>query len=303
MNRGRRAGSGPPVIGLALGGGAARGWAHLGVIRALDETGIRPGVITGTSMGAVVGALMASGRLEDALGEIARADLIRVLGYIDPAFPGSSLMDGVRIQRLLKAWFGLTDIEDLPTRFAAIAADLETGDEIVMTKGGLASAVRASISIPLVFPPVSRDGRWLVDGGLVDPVPCSPARALGADVLISVDLNSRLPALKPVERTRKPGKGRLSRVTSSESTVLEEPAFSGVLLNSLLVMHRSLALARNGSAPPDVVIAPDLSGFTGAEFHKAEELAETGYNAALKPLGELAAMLRAGGGLPSRQGF
>lgn len=262
----------------------------------MKEAGIVPGIVAGTSMGAAMGALLASGRFDDAWPAILAAPISRVFEYVDSAFPLKSLVDGRALYRLIRSWFGRTDIEEMEIRFAAVATDLATGDEVVMTRGSLASAVRASISVPLVFPPFRREGRWLVDGGLVDPVPTSVARALGADIVISVDLNSFIPDVGA-------GSGRLphGRLHSFPARDPNDgrpapgsgigPSFSSVLLNSLLILHRSVASARNASHPPDVLVAPDLSAFTGAEFHRAAELARAGYEAAETAMRELSARL------------
>ncbi|NLP06034.1 patatin, partial [Candidatus Fermentibacteria bacterium] len=253
-------------------------------------------IVAGTSMGAVMGALLASGRFDDAWPVVLASRISRIFDYVDSAFPLKSLVDGRMLYRLIRSWFGTADIEDMEIRFAAVATDLATGDEVVMTRGGLASAIRASISIPLVFPPFRREGRWLVDGGLVDPVPTSVARALGADVVVSVDLNSYIPdpgagpGTLPHGRLHAlPGRdqegGRPNR--GSEAG----PSFPSILLNSLLILHRSVASARNASHPPDLLIAPDLSAFTGAEFHRAAELARLGYEAAKPAMRELQARL------------
>ncbi len=262
------------------------------MILAMREAGVAPDIVAGTSMGAVMGALLASGRFDDAWPEILAARISRAFDYVDSAFPLKSLVDGRLLYRLIRSWFGTTDIEDLEIRFAAVATDLATGDEVVMTRGSLASALRASVSIPLVFPPFMREGRWLVDGGLVNPVPTSAARALGADIVVSVDLNSRIP--DPGAGSWKLPHGRLHAVPGSDSRAETPKAGSGsgpsltsILLNSLLILQRSVASARNASHPPDVLVAPDLSAFTGAEFHRAAELARTGYEAAVPAMREL----------------
>jgi NTE family protein len=285
-----------PVVGLALGGGAARGWAHLGVVRALREAGIEPAIVTGTSMGAVIGALLASGRFDAASDEILRADLPRVVSYMDPRLLGSGLIDGWRVYRLLRAWFGLADIESLRPRFCAVATDLSSGEEIVMSRGNLVSAIRASISIPGVFAPWFREGRWLVDGGLVDPVPCGPARAMGAEFVIAVDLNRSLPPpVQPQGSSRKLRHGRLQSLSAGEEPGEHpdgrEPGFLNVLVNSLLIGHSAMSILRATLDPPDLLISPDLSAFSGTEFHRAGELAEVGYAAAAAQLSPLAGKL------------
>ena len=179
-----------PNIGLALGGGAARGFAHIGVMRTLLAHGIVPDVIVGTSIGAVVGGCYACHQLES-LEAWARGLTVRgVLGYLDISLSGVGLIGGGRLAARLLHAIGETAIEELPVRFAAIATELMTGHEIWLSRGRLVDALRASYSLPGLFPPVRIGGRWLVDGALVNPVPVSAARALGARVVIAVHLNS-----------------------------------------------------------------------------------------------------------------
>lgn len=177
-------------IGLALGGGAARGWAHVGVLRVLDEVGIRPDVIAGCSIGAVVGGCYAAGKLDQLEGFARTLTKRRVMGLLDFHIGGSGLIGGTRLRKLLELDLGETRIEALPIRFATVATELMTGHEIWLTKGGLVEALRASYALPGVFDPVRLGGRWLMDGALVNPVPVTLARAFGADVVICVNLNN-----------------------------------------------------------------------------------------------------------------
>jgi len=262
-----------PRPGLALGGGASRGWAHLGVIRFLSEQGIEPSCVAGTSIGAVVGALLASGRLEYALDEIMKADLIRVLSYVSPGLRDGGLIDSWKIHNLLRAWFGHVDIADLRMPFAAVATDLSSGDTVVLDSGDLVSALMASISIPVVFPPRFTQGRWLMDGGLSDPVPVAPTRGLGADFVIAVSLNSRtrgLPSTGSAPDSTQPVEAESSRPPSMHET----------LLATLMITERNLANSRLSENRPEVLIEPDLYMFKGTEFHRAAELSEIGYEAA-----------------------
>src|SRR5262249_40973261 len=183
---------GRPSIGLVLGGGAARGFAHIGVIRTLAAKGLRPDVICGTSIGAVVGGAIATDRL-DVLEAWARSlSKRRVLSYLDVSLGGSGLITGARLAARLDEALGDIAIEDLPVRFAAIATEIGTGHEIWLTRGRLANALRASYTLPGIFAPTRVGGRWLVDGALVNPVPVAAARALGARLVIAVNLNAEL---------------------------------------------------------------------------------------------------------------
>ena len=179
-----------PSIALALGGGIARGFAHIGVLRILAKHGIEPDIVVGTSVGAVVGACYAYGKLQE-LEDWARGLTARgVLGYLDVSLGGSGLIGGDKLATRLEQTFGDSRIEDLPKRFACIATELGTGHEIWLTRGRIVDAMRASYALPGVFTPVRLGGRWLVDGALVNPVPVAAARALGARLVIAVNLNS-----------------------------------------------------------------------------------------------------------------
>src|SRR3712207_5197420 len=181
-------------IGLALGGGAARGWSHIGVLRVLEAAGIVPDVIAGCSIGAVVGGCYAAGKLDALEAFACSLTKRRVMGLLDFHITGSGLIGGGRLQKLLDQ--DLTDqrIETLPMRFCTIATELVTGHEIWLTKGPLVQAMRASYALPGIFDPVMIRGRWLMDGALVNPIPITAARALGADLVICVNLNSEVRA-------------------------------------------------------------------------------------------------------------
>ncbi|MFX1761754.1 patatin-like phospholipase family protein [Paraburkholderia sp. A1RI-2L] len=178
----------PPRVGLVLGGGAARGWAHIGAIRALEEAGIKPDVVCGTSIGALVGAVYANGDLdwlEEWVGKLTWQTVVRLL---DLRFSGG-LLGGRKVIDLFAKQFNGRTIDDLAIPFAAVATELDTGREVWLRDGGVVDAVRASIAIPGLFTPIWHDGVWLVDGGLSNPVPVSAARAMRADTVIAIDLN------------------------------------------------------------------------------------------------------------------
>jgi NTE family protein len=178
-------------IGLALGSGAARGWAHIGVIRELERNAIVPDVVCGTSIGSLIGAAMASGELERLEKWVRSLKWQKVISYFDLTMSGG-LIKGEKLFAFFRENFRDRDIEDLDTPFGAIATELASGREIWLREGSLFEAVRASISLPGLFTPVERDDQLLVDGGLVNPIPVSMCRALGADVVIAVDLNADL---------------------------------------------------------------------------------------------------------------
>src|SRR5919107_2241477 len=176
-------------IGLALGGGAARGWAHVGIMRVLEREGILPDVIAGCSIGAVVGGCYASSRLDELEAFALALTKRRVMGLLDFHISGSGLIAGDRLKRLLDRDLSDLRIESLPVRFATVATELGTGHEIWLTRGSLVDIVRASYALPGVFDPIKLGGRWLMDGAIVNPIPITMARALGADIVICVNLN------------------------------------------------------------------------------------------------------------------
>jgi len=181
---------GPPrKIGLALGSGSARGWAHIGVIKALTEVGVRVDYVAGTSVGAVVGAVYASGRIAALEDVVLQLDWKQIASFLDIVFPKSGLIDGNKIADFIRRHVEAKKIEDLPLPFCALATDLATGGEVAIQEGDIIEAVRASISVPGIFTPVRKDDMILVDGGLVNPVPVSMVREMGADFVIAVDLN------------------------------------------------------------------------------------------------------------------
>lgn len=179
-----------PKIGLALGSGGARGWAHIGVLRVLAREGIVPDIVSGTSIGALVGGCYVAGRLDE-LEEFARGlTRRRILGLLDFRLPASGLIGDSKLEKLLNEHLGDTRIEDMDRVFVAVATELATGHEVWMHEGNLIRSMRASYAIPGLFPPVLNDRRWLIDGALVNPVPVSVCRALGARVVIAVNLNT-----------------------------------------------------------------------------------------------------------------
>src|SRR5246500_4021943 len=224
-----------PVIGLALGGGAARGFAHIGIVRTLIAHGIVPNVVVGTSIGAVVGGAYAAGHL-DTLEEWARSLQRRnILGYLDIRLNGSGLIGGDKLASQLEAAMGQTLIEDLPLKFATVATEVRTGHEIWLTHGRMVDAMRASYALPGIFSPVMVGDRWLVDGALVNPVPVSAARALGAEIVIAANLSSDIfthsttiyppggwAERPPPAADQTPAKRRFPRFFSPEKTVKRE---------------------------------------------------------------------------------
>ncbi len=192
-----------PSIGLALGGGVARGWAHIGALQRLEELGIKPDVIAGTSVGALVGGFWLAGHLPE-LEDWARSlTKRRMLGYVDFMLTGSGLMGGKRLQKTMEQYLGDMQIEDLPARFVAVTSELATGHETWLRSGHLSRSLEAAYALPGVFPPRSVDGRWLIDGALINPLPISVCRAFGARMVIAIGLHADAFGQSSVQRREK----------------------------------------------------------------------------------------------------
>jgi NTE family protein len=267
------------VIGLALGSGSARGWAHIAVIRELERLGIRPDIICGTSIGAVVGAAYAAGELERFEVWVSRLKLGSVLGFLDIGLNGG-LLKGERLIEFFKKEFVDRPIEALNRRYAAVATDLMTGSEIWLRDGSTTDALRASAAIPGLFSPVIRDGRLLADGGMVNPVPVSLARAMGADLVIAVDLNADLLAShrRALTQSETPTESQRNWLESSEAG-LRMPSMIDVVTASLHVMQARITRSRMAGEPPDLLITPRLAQMGMLDFHRAEPAFNAGRDA------------------------
>ena len=290
-----------PSIGLALGGGAARGFAHIGVMRALLANGIVPDVIVGTSIGAVVGGCYA-GRKLDELEVWARKLTARgILGYLDVSLSGSGLIRGQHLAVQLKMALDDMRIDDLPIRFAAIATEFNTGHEIWLTRGRLVDALRASYALPGIFPPVRIGGRWLVDGALVNPVPVSAARALGARLVIAVSVNSDMfgrgtiiashgpdasdePAAPDAPRGLRGLLGGKHSLRRQFFGTRAQPGIPTVMVEAFNVMQDRITRARLAGDPPDVLVNPRVGKIGWFDFHRAEEAIRTGEEATMKSI-------------------
>jgi NTE family protein len=294
----RRAGV-RPSVGLVLGSGAARGFAHIGVIHALLEHGIKPDIVVGTSIGALVGGCYANDKLDE-LESWARAlTLRRILGYLDVRIGGSGLIGGGRLARRLSDAMGSTAIEDLPLRFAAIATEVGTGHEIWLTRGRLSEAMAASYALPGIFPPKRIGGRWLMDGALVNPLPISAARALGARLVIAVNLNAdnfgrgtiiqdhgpdaeddALRSQRMLARSRR-GLFKAERLIHRQFFGADRrPGLSTVMMEAFQVMQDRITRSRLAGDPPDVMISPRVGRVHLFEFHRARDIIALGAEAA-----------------------
>jgi NTE family protein len=298
-----------PVIGLALGGGAARGFAHIGILKTLLANGIVPHVVVGTSIGAVVGGAYASGHL-DTLEDWARSfqGVRNILSYLDIRLNGSGLIGGEKLALRLENSIGQILIEELPIKFATVATEVRTGHEIWLTRGRVVDAMRASYALPGIFSPVLIGDRWLVDGALVNPVPVSAARAMGAEIVIAANLSSdifthsttiyshgAMPAsVEPAstdaaakDTTKDTAKRRFPRFFSPERAVKREffggggrPGISSVMVDAFNIMQDRITRARLAGDPPDMLITPRVGQIGWFDFHRADDLIAFGTRAA-----------------------
>jgi NTE family protein len=277
-----------PKIGLVLGSGAARGWAHIGVIRALERAGIRPDLVCGTSAGALVGAAYASGNLERLEKWAIRMRVRDVVSFLDVRFNGG-LLNGSRLMSFARGIFEERPIERLPIPFGAVATTLETGAETWLRTGSTLEAVRASMAMPGLFSPVPREGATLVDGALTNPVPVSLGRAMGADVLIAVDLSSdvlkRNLVAEPEPVPDVPHTGQwMHRLRGNLTAFWGSPqqrshSMLGVVAASLDIMLVRITRSRMAGEPPDVIVAPRLGHLGLFDFERAAEAIKEGERA------------------------
>lgn len=293
-------------IGLALGSGSARGWSHIGVIQGLQEEGITIDMVCGTSIGAIVGGAFAAGaidQLDEWVRELSWSDII---GFMDVMFPRSGLIEGDKIIKFFRKNFADPNIEALPMPFASVATDLMSGQEIWIREGSVMDAVRASISLPGIFVPFKRDNHWLVDGGLVNPVPVSLCRAMGADIVIAVNLNSDLVGKRRApkaqtqnESTRKEKRpsGKLHEQLSNylDNTVKRgkalipawlglggtdrDPSLFEVMMTATNIMQDRITRQRLAGDPPDLLITPRLAHIGLLEYNRADESIREGRQA------------------------
>ncbi len=295
-----------PKIGLALGSGSARGWSHIGVIRALERAGMAPDVVCGTSIGALVGATYAAGKLDWLHDWVTRLTWQGVVAMLDLRM-GGGLIEGGRLVEFFRSHFEDRGIENLPKAFACVATELATGREVWLREGPLIDAVRASIALPGLFTPFQPDGRLLVDGGLVNPVPVSLCRAMGADVVIAVDLNWDLigrrhrSSVEVSAPAPAHGSGVLAsllsklrpatRAATGQDEVPAAPSMLDVLSTSLNIMQVRITQSRLAGEPADAMIRPRLSNVAAMDYHRAALAIAEGEHAAELALPMIAELL------------
>ncbi|MBO6716551.1 MAG: patatin-like phospholipase family protein [Rhizobiaceae bacterium] len=283
-------------IALALGGGAARGWAHIGVLRALDEAGIKIDMIAGTSIGALVGGCYLAGKLDE-LEEFARSlTKRRIFGLLDIHLGGGGLFGGMKLNARMQEHLEGVTFADLPAPFVCVASEIRTGHEIWLSSGSLVTAMRASYALPGVFEPVVCNKRVLVDGALVNPVPVSVCRAHEQRLVVAVnlhyDLFGRAAVIKHAADVSESAEGDQE---PSNKLVVDKGAsdrearlgIMGVMVEAFNIIQDRISRARLAGDPPDMSILPKLGHIGLSEFYRADEAIALGYESARAQLSEL----------------
>lgn len=301
-------------IGLALGSGSSRGWAHIGIIRALAELGIKPDIICGASIGALVGASHAAGNLETLEEWVCSLTKLDIARFFDLNTSFTGFINTKRLHEFLTLHVAPESalIESFPRRFAAVSTDLETGREVWFTEGPALEAVWASIALPGLFPAIRHKDRWLVDGGLVNPVPVSVCRALGADLVIAVNLNGDIVGKhftrKPKAATKKNGmtealadlvREYAAPLFSPAEEENEPPSLFDAIAGSVNIAQERITRSRLAGDPPDILLAPKLSHIGLLELYRAREAIDEGRNCVRRMLPEIEHILGATTPLPS----
>lgn len=291
-------------IGIALGSGSARGWAHIGVLKALDEMGIQPEIVAGSSIGALVGAAYASNKLDELEKMVSKLSWNELVTYLDMSIIRGGLIHGEKLVNFLRRHADVKDIESLPRKFAAVATELNSGREVWLQEGDLLDAVRASSALPGLFTPFKKDDQWLIDGGIVDPVPVSLCRAMGADIVIAVSLNGDIVGKHQRNNHQATNKPEIKAVESNDVSALwdriseelektlykkknillsrlfgeslESPGLIEVLAGSINIMQDRITRSRMAGDPPDIIISPRLSHLGLMEFDQGKIAIEEG---------------------------
>ena len=279
-----------PIIGLALGSGSARGWAHIGVLLELEALGIKPQVIAGTSIGALVGAVYVAGQLGEFADWVRKLTVRDVVGLMDFTLSGG-IVKGEKLFSFFEGHHANPNIEELSQRYVSVATEMKTGREIWITRGPVLPAARASCALPGIFTPVQFEGRWMLDGGLVNPVPVSACRALGADVVIAVNLNTQLVGSHLSIASRAEARAEAEAEAPSiaqppgfwqkvfgyfESSDPDHPGLFDVIGSSVNIMQDRITRSRMAGDPPEITLMPRLSDFAFMDFHRAAEAIDEG---------------------------
>jgi len=292
-----------PKLGLVLGSGSSRGWAHIGVIEAFEEQNIEIHMITGASAGSFIAASYAGGGLENIKKFALDMDWKRVLTYLDIAFPRSGFIDSKKVADLIKLYTNIENIEDLKIPVQMVTTDMHSGEQVVLKKGSVTEALRASMAVPGLLTPIQIEDAWLVDGGVVNPLPIDVCRDMGADIVVAVDLNSErkskksqmLTSAEQKSKTAVIEKKRLEVITSwivrygpagkAVSTKIDQwfsreepsPHIFEILVSSLNIMQRKIEQMNLETHPPDILIRPRLGDMKFFDYDQAEIAIEEGY--------------------------
>lgn len=271
---------------MALGSGSARGWAHIGVIKTLKKLGVTIDCVAGCSIGALVGAIYACGTLDLFEQWVLQLNKREMAKLIDLNFSGGGVISGSKLMTFFKD-FGLQkNIEDLPLPFSSVATDLSSGREIWLNKGSLEMAIRTSMSLPGLFTPKRYKDCWLVDGGLVNPVPITLCRAMGADMVIAVNLNHDLLRMAP-NPTEQPSffsvlSGQFDKLIKRIMGISDGPGYYDVLTRSIKIMQDRITRSRAAGDPADLTLVPQLGSIMLYDFHKAKEAIQEGESCVLR---------------------
>lgn len=278
-------------IGIALGSGASRGWAHIGIIEALEELGIQIDVVAGCSIGAYVGAAYASGKLPELKEWACSLTEWQVLSLMGVGIRRGGLASGQKVFDKLKDEFCAPTFEEMQKPFSCVATDLYTGREVVFNKGEVGTSIQASCAIPALFSPIAHGDRWLVDGAVVNPVPVNLCRQLGADFVIAINLNADSRPIRLAkqavehEETNEKAEHFLKRgqdvvrqwfTPEDKSEKRQAPGILSVMSNSLEILQARVTRSRLAGEPPDLLFEPQLTDVGLMEFHRAEEMCKTG---------------------------
>ena len=277
-------------IGLALGSGSSRGWAHIGIIKALAEIGIVPDIVCGTSIGALVGASYISNNLDNLEQWACSLTKFEIAKFFEINMSLNGFVDTRRLQNFLSKYVAKESdmIEEFSKQYAAVSTDLETGKEIWLTKGSVLDAVWSSVSLPGLFPAIKSNDRWLVDGGLVNPVPISTCRALGADIVIAVDLNGDILGKHfKKQRSSRKKKGVINKlndlVREYKPLIFDvnrgdesPPNLFDAIASSINITQDRITKNRMAEDPPDILLSPKLSHIKLLEFYRAKEAIDEG---------------------------
>ena len=277
-----------PRIALALGGGAARGWAHIGVLRALDEEGFEIGMIAGTAIGALVGGCYLAGRLDELEAFARSLTMRRIAGLLDFAIGGGGLFGGLRLTKRMQDHLSDVRIEALDRPFVAVATEINSGHEVWLAEGSLITAIRASYALPGIFEPVRCNGRTLVDGALVNPVPVSVCRAYEQPLVVAVNLHYDLYGRSAVIKLK--ASDPPSGTAGKEAPAAPQPSrlgMTGVMVQAFNVIQDRISRAKLAGDPPDLALHPKLNDIGLSEFHRAGEAIDRGYTEAKARLSDL----------------